>query len=228
MGNFQSLPGGYKIDFADEIGRGAFGTVYRGCNRLGKTLAIKMISKRNKTNACREAVIFQNLKENSPHDNIIEVFDVKSYKDSMCIMMEYCDLGDLNQFFKYSGCCQQLDVKFQLMKQIIAGIAFLHSKGIVYRDIKPGNILVKSTTSCGQIAVKLGDFGLSKFLAPNSQTSSMSSDVGTFIFKAPEFFDFDESDKVRYRRNVDVYSAGLTFTAMLQARPNESRGFTES
>ena len=108
----------------------------------------------------------------------------------MCIIMEYCDLGDLNQFFKtYSEYCKQLPVKFQLMKQIITGIAFLHRSGVVHKDIKPGNILLKSTTPCGQITVKLGDFGLSKFLDPNSNRSSMSSDVGTFIFKAPEFFD---------------------------------------
>ena len=181
-----------------------------------------MISKKNKTNTSKESVIFQSLRNISPHDHVIEIHDVKSYKDSMCIIMEYCDLGDLNQFFKtYSEYCKQLPVKFQLMKQIITGIAFLHSNGIVHRDIKPGNILLKSTTPCGQITVKLGDFGLSKFLDPNSNRSSMSSDVGTFIFKAPEFFDFNESDRVRYHRDVDVYSAGLTFTAMLQVGSNE-------
>ena len=222
MGYYKSLPGGYKIDMFEEIGRGAFGTVYKGCNRFGETVAIKMISKKNRSNASKESVIFRNLKTLSPHDHIIEVYDVKTYKESMCIMMDYCDLGDLRQVFKIRNAyCQQFAVKIQLMKEIIAGIAFLHSKKIVHRDIKPGNILLKSTTPCGQIIVKLGDFGLSKFLDPNSNTSAMSSDVGTFIFKAPEFFDFDESDKVRYHTNVDVYSAGLTFTAMLQARPNE-------
>ena len=50
MGNFQSFPGGYKIDYSDEIGRGAFGTVYKGCNRLRQTVAIKMINKKNRTN----------------------------------------------------------------------------------------------------------------------------------------------------------------------------------
>ena len=47
----------------------------------------------------------------------------------------------------------------------------------------------------------------------------MSSDVGTLIFKAPEFWDKKQGDRVRYHRNVDVYSTGLTFAAMLQARP---------
>ena len=48
-------------------------------------------------------------------------------------------------------------------------------------------------------------------------TSAMSSNVGTLTFKAPEFWDMKPNDRVRYHYNVDVYAAGLTFTAMLQA-----------
>ena len=103
------------------------------------------------------------------------------------------------------------------MRQIAKGIAFLHIRDVVHRDIKPANILVKSTLD-NNIIMKLGDFGLSKILDPNDETSSMSSDVGTLLFKAPEFLDKKPGDKVRYHRSVDVYAAGLTFTAMLQAK----------
>ena len=70
--------------------------------------------------------------------------------------------------------------------------------------------------------MKLGDFGLSKILDPNDETSSMSSDVGTLLFKAPEFWDKKPGEKVRYHRSVDIYAAGLTFTAMLQAKPGSN------
>ena len=70
--------------------------------------------------------------------------------------------------------------------------------------------------------VKLGDFGLSKFLDPDDITSAMSSNVGTLAFKAPEFWDRKPNDRIRYHRNVDVYAAGLTFTAMLQAKPGHN------
>ena len=103
------------------------------------------------------------------------------------------------------------------MCQISKGIAFLHDKKIVHRDIKPGNILLKRKDTYA--IVKLGDFGLSKILDPDDVTSAMSSNVGTLTFKAPEFWDRGSDDKVRYHRNVDVYAAGLTFTAMLQAVP---------
>ena len=79
------------------------------------------------------------------------------------------------------------------MTQIAGGVAFLHSKNIAHRDIKPGNILLKTEGGCA--VVKLGDFGLSKFLDPDGSTSAMSSDVGTLIFKAPEFWDKKQGNK---------------------------------
>ena len=66
--------------------------------------------------------------------------------------------------------------------------------------------------------LKLGDFGLSKILDPNVETSSMTSDVGTLSFKTPEFWDKQPpDDKFSYHHNIDMFAAGLTFTAMLQA-----------
>ena len=62
---------------------------------------------------------------------------------------------------------------------------------------------------------------MSKILDPDDLTSAMSSNVGTLTFKAPEFWDHKPRDKVRYHRNVDVYAAGLTFAAMLQAKPGK-------
>ena len=134
----------------------------------------------------------------------------------MWIVMEYCDLEDLNNFFKkYHGKLDK-DKEVKIMGQISRGITFLHNQNIVHRDIKPGNILLKNENA--KVIVKLRDFGLSKFLDPNGATSSMSSNVGTQWFQAPEFWDRDPEDKLRYHRNVDVYAAGLTFTAMLPSQ----------
>ena len=211
---------GYSIDFLRELGRGAFGTVYKGYGVDGSIVAIKKVSKSERKKASTEAVKFHYLKGKIPHENIIKVFDVRSWEDSMWIVMEYCDHGDLNKFMEKFQ--QNLDTakKVKIMAQISKGVAFLHHLSIVHRDIKPGNILLRSEN--GTAVVKLGDFGLSKFLDPNDMTSAMSSNVRTQWFKAPEFWDRQPDGSVRYHRNVDVYATGLTFAALLQANPGSS------
>ena len=102
-----------------------------------------------------------------------------------------------------------------VMKQIMLGIRYLHSQDIVHRDIKPGNILVASKTP---LRLLLADFDVSKCLDPEVETSLMTSNVGTLVFKAPEFFQRTTSGKIEYHRNVDIYAAGLTFLAILQAK----------
>ena len=126
--------------------------------------------------------------------------------------MEFCDLGDLNRFYRtHRHMLRNVETRVELMMQIAKGIAFLHSRGVVHRDIKPDNIMVKSIPS-GFAVIKLGDFGLVKILDADALTSAMTSNVGTRQFKAPEFW----RDPVRYHRSADIYAVGLTFTAMLQ------------
>ena len=103
--------------------------------------------------------------------------------------------------------------KLEIMSQIAQGVEYLHRNDIIHRDIKPGNILVQNNSP---IEIKLTDFDVSKFLEAESETSVMTSNVGTNPFKAPEFFMRNEQKKISYHRNVDVYAAGLTFLALLQ------------
>ena len=213
--------GEYRVHYNKVLGQGTFGTVYKGWNTSKMALAAKRMSKENKT-ASSEVKALCQLNKNTTHENIVGVYDVKT-EDFVWIMMEFCNLGDLDRFFnKYQKYCQ-CTVKIEIMKQIARGIAFLHSKDIVHRDIKPGNILLTSITApVGQFTVKLSDFGLSKILDPNGVKSTMNSTVGTILFMAPEFFDSQMGKPVAYHRNVDVFSAGLTFTAMLQAQSDEN------
>ena len=91
---------GYSVDFLNELGRGSFGTVYKGCAEDGAIVAIKKVSKVDKKKASTEAVKFHFMKENVSNKYIVEVLAVKSWMDSMWIIMTLCDLGDPNDFFQ--------------------------------------------------------------------------------------------------------------------------------
>ena len=99
------------------------------------------------------------------------------------------------------------------MSRIAKGIGYLHAENVIHLDLKPGNILIASDSL---LVPKLTDFDLSKSLDPDYETSVMSSNVATLAFKAPEFFNRIDG-KLIYHRNVDIYAAGLTFLAMIQA-----------
>ena len=117
----------------------------------------------------------------------------------------------MNKFYKNNEVTHEQCVK--IMWQIAAGVKYLHQNDVVHRDIKPENILFSNNLP---IQVKLTDFDVSKFFE-EFETSTMSTNVGTLAFKAPEFFQRTPEGKLVYHRNVDVYTMGLTFLALLQA-----------
>ena len=211
----------FRVDLFNEIGRGAFGTVYKGYDSNNIVFAMKRLLPRQYSS--NEAVKYHFMTQRGIiHQHLVTVYDVKNFGGAIWIAMEYCDLGDLQSFFhNYDEIVKEPSVKVKLMNQIISGVSFLHKSNIVHRDLKPSNILIKRTPGEHAVA-KLGDVSLSKFLDPDSLTSAMSSNIGTLRFKAPEFWEIQPSGRIKYHRNVDVYAAGLTFTAMLQAKQGTS------
>ena len=208
----------YTVDLQDCVGKGTFGSVYLGVDVNERKVAIKRVRKleipmrnNDKGNAIEQDVSY-------PH--VIKIFSVESYRGSWWIIMEHCDLGNLEQFFKdhQEMIQRKVEKKVKIMLQIADAIAYLHSQAIIHRDIKPSNVLINRR---GENAiVKLSEIGLSTtILDPDSLTLLMNSDFKTLAFKAPEFWKRDASGKVHYDKNVDIFSVGLIFLAMLQYMP---------
>ena len=156
--------GGYKVDFLRQLGHGAFGTVYQAWDGNNGLVAIKKISRDEGRKAIEEAVKLQKLKVNLGwHKHIITIYDVKYWMGAIWIVMEKCDHGDLDKYFKKN--CNSLGIlaKVRIMKQVMDGLAYLHSQNVVHRDIKPANIFSSSlqqwemgSTSNWQILVSAG------------------------------------------------------------------------
>ncbi|QDU91181.1 Serine/threonine-protein kinase PrkC [Pirellulimonas nuda] len=200
----QPLPG-YTIKRG--VGRGGFGEVYFAVSDAGKEVALKLI-RRNLDVELRGVRHCLNLK----HPNLIALYDIRSDdQDDQWVVMEYVQGESLEDVLARSP--QGLppeDVNWW-MRGIAAGVSHLHDNGIVHRDLKPGNIFLDRSmggADSGAGTIKLGDYGLSKFISC-SRRSGQTESVGTVHYMAPEIAGG------RYGREIDTYALGIILYELL-------------
>ncbi len=187
---------GYTIDRA--VGRGGFGEVYYATSDGGKEVALKYL-RDNPQVELRGVAHCLNLK--SPH--LVAVHDVKQNPDGdYFVVMEYIAGPSLRDLMNAEpdGLGPQKAAYF--LRELGKGLAYLHDRGIVHRDLKPGNIFYEDGY------VKIGDYGLSKFMAA-SQHSGQTVSVGTVHYMAPEV------GSGNYDRTIDIYALGVILYEML-------------
>ena len=119
------------------------------------------------------------------------------------IFLEYIPGGSINVLLKKYGKFSEKLTQIYT-RHILTGLEYLHSFGIVHRDIKGGNVLVENSGNC-----KLADFGGSKFLMKKDETSEPPF-VGTLNWAAPEIVRGEDSG-----RFADIWSVGCTVLEML-------------
>lgn len=190
---------GYTIKRA--IARGGFGEVYYALTDSGKEVAIKLLQD-NLEVELRGVTQCLNLK----HPNLVTLFDIKQDGEGdHWIVMEFVGGKTLDRVIHEHPNGLPLDEVLAWLDGIAAGIGFLHDRGIVHRDLKPANIFRENSV------VKVGDVGLSKFIAP-SRRSAHTQSVGTVYYMAPEVA------KGRYGREVDVYSLAVILYELLTGK----------
>ena len=143
------------------------------------------------------------------HDNTIKLFEVYETEKSIYLVLDLIhgkSLYDFLKAFKFEPGNTEIRA-FNMMRSILDALAYLASKGIMHRDLKPDNILLDQNEK-----VKIVDFGLATFI-----------DIPEYIFKkcgtpgyiAPEVFKFDQNDPTTaYDDRCDVFSAGCIFYYM--------------
>ena len=187
---------GYTIQRA--VGRGGFGEVYYAISDGGREVAIKYL-RDNPQIELRGVSHCINLK--SPH--LVAIFDVRKTTDGeYAIIMEYCSGPSLRDMLiaEPNGFTPQKAAFF--VREVAKGLAYLHDRGIVHRDLKPGNIFYDDGY------VKIGDYGLSKFISV-SRHSVQTVSVGTVHYMAPEI------GSGNYSRGIDIYALGVMLYEML-------------
>ena len=187
---------GYTIKCG--IGHGGFGEVYYAVSDAGKEVALKLL-RRNLEVELRGIGQCLNLK----HPHLLSIYDVRQdAHGNYWIIMEYVageTLQDRIAAFPRGMPVQEVVSWFQGMA---GGLAYLHDQGIVHRDLKPSNIFREEGI------VKIGDYGLCKFLSSGLRSGQTES-VGTVHYMAPEVA------HGRYGKEVDIYALGVLLYEML-------------
>lgn len=183
------------------LGAGGFGEVYFAISDAGKEVALKRIQ-RNLDVELRGVTQCLNLK----HPHLVSIFDIK-YDDlgEAWIVMEYVAGDSLQAVIDRNPHGMALDEVQRWFSGMAAAVAYLHDHGIVHRDLKPGNVFRDEGL------VKVGDYGLSKFISC-SRRSGQTESVGTFHYMAPEI------GKGVYGKEIDIYALGIILCEMLTGR----------
>lgn len=199
--------GGYEL--LELIGSGGMSQVYRARRADdGLIVALKAIRMED-VDADYERRLRREpeVQQGAGHQNIVGMLDWFREHDTFYVVMEYVAGRSLAQvIYKESG-----PLPFQkaseYIRQALAGLAHLHSLGIIHRDIKPSNLLVGWDD-----VVRLADFGIAKFVWQQGETRTQKG-LGT-----PEYMSPEQARGAHIDHRTDLYSLGITLFELLTAR----------
>ncbi|HEC21898.1 MAG TPA: hypothetical protein ENI95_03155 [Chloroflexi bacterium] len=202
--------GPYEI--VEFISSGGMAEVYKGYHPdLDRYVAIKIVGRHLQSDPVfnarfrREAKAIAQLR----HPNIVQVYDFGAAEGGHYMVMEYVEgitLADLLDQVRAGERTLEMDDVIFIIRQIAAALDHAHKKGVIHRDVKPGNILI---TRSGQAI--LTDFGLALLRSRNAEDDSSGSAFGTPEYMAPEQI----SDSRAAGPASDIYSLGVVLYEMV-------------
>jgi eukaryotic-like serine/threonine-protein kinase len=218
-----TLSGRYET--IDRLGSGGMSNVYRATDLiLERTVAVKVLAEhlsddeRFVARFRREALAVAKL----IHPNIVQVYDTGVDDGRHYIVMEYVQGRSGAQILQKQG---PLDAETtaEVGIQACSGLDYAHRRGIIHRDVKPGNLMVTGgPVGGGEMTVKLTDFGIARAIE-QTRITQVGSVVGTAAYLAPEQVRGEEATPA-----TDVYALGVVLYQFLTGRlPYEGSSLAE-
>ena len=212
-----------------QVGAGTFGKVYKAKYNPDK-INIPSLNKASNELFALKKILMDNEKEGFPitalreimilkqleHQNIMPLKEIvtskptekNKYRGSVYLVFEYMQ-HDLSGLFSNKVKFNLPEIK-NILHQILEGLQYLHNNNIIHRDIKSANILLNNK-GC----IKIGDFGLARFISPLNQKKKYTNRVVTLWYRAPELI-FGSKN---YGPEIDIWSVGCVFSELLKGIP---------
>jgi serine/threonine protein kinase len=218
-----TLSGRYET--GDRLGTGGMSSVYKATDRiLERTVAVKILAEhlhddeRFVARFKREALAVARL----IHPNIVQVYDTGVDEGRHYIVMEYVEGRSGAQILQRQGPVEP-EIAAEIGIQACAGLDYAHRRGIIHRDVKPGNLMVVGgPVGGGEMIVKLTDFGIARAIE-QTRITQVGSVVGTAAYLAPEQVRGEEATPA-----TDVYALGVVLYQFLTGRlPYEGSSLAE-
>ncbi|MBB5060365.1 serine/threonine-protein kinase [Granulicella aggregans] len=186
-----------------ELGRGGMGVVYRGEDRLiGREVAVKTLNE--VTPELRERFYLEARSGILSHPNIVTVYELGEQDGRPFIAMELVAGDSLEKMLRTRKRIPLLE-GLSIVEQLCAGLGHAHNHGVVHRDVKPANVLVRPD---GRVTIV--DFGIARLADQTRQLTKTDALLGTFHYIAPERLKGEPSDG-----RADIWSVGVMLYEML-------------
>jgi len=209
-----SIKDHYEI--VSQIGKGGYSKVFEVRNKTTNAIrACKYISKVKMNEKTLKRTLREiNMLKKLDHPNIIKLYEVYESKNSIYLIMEKCNGGELfDNIIEHITKGKMYSEKqvSEIISQILSGINYCHKNGICHRDLKPENILLlnKENENEENNKIKIIDFGLSQYISDKK----LNSRVGTAYYVSPEVLSGE------YTQKCDVWSIGIILCVLLTGEP---------
>jgi serine/threonine protein kinase len=199
--------GPYRI--LEKIGQGGMGVVYKAVHtQLEQEVAIKVPAPEYAQDpSMRERFIAEaKLQAKLSHPHVVNVFNYLQDESNVFLVMEYIKGPTLEQRLATIGRIPPQEALL-ICQDVLAALCFMHSRGVIHRDIKPGNIMFTDTG-----VVKVTDFGIAKVAGEKGRTKT-AMQIGTLCYMSPEQIQGKPAGVAS-----DLYTLGVTLYQMVTGK----------